>query len=283
MSEPTATHIEVTDPAFEAIKYFYCIQTPADFQTKMQHLCPNLEMLLIFNFGPPVRVSFGDTSFSGLQVERVSAIGPLRQMLNYEVLPGAELIIAVFNPSGFFRLMQLPMDGIGEEKVMDPDLLLNITGFNDLWLQLKEMTTLDERISLIKVHALAFIQDADEATSPLLAGISYFNNPLIQPVRAIAQDSDLSERTVQLRFKKYLGYSPKELLRFLRFKQVIQSIQQQEGSQVDWYDLVEQFGYHDQSHLIKDFKQYLGVTPQKFVKEIVGKEFCMSRPGKYYS
>ena len=102
-------------------------------------------------------------------------------------------------------------------------------------------------------------------------------------MRAIAQDSNLSERTVQLRFKKYLGYSPKELIRFLRFKQVIQSIQQQQSSQVDWYALVEQFGYHDQSHLIKDFKQYLGMTPQKFVKDIAGKEFCVSRPGKYYS
>jgi len=283
MMKITATHIEVTDPSFEAIKYFYCIQAPADFQTQTHHLSPSLEMMLIFNFGPPVRVSFANTDFSGLQVERVSAIGPLRQMLNYEVLPGTDLIIAVFNPDGFFRLMQVPMDEIGEEKVVDPDLLLHITGFNTLWQQLKGLPALDDRISLLKEHAIAFIQDAEEAASPLAAGIPYFSNPWIQPVRAIAQDSDLSERTVQLRFKKYLGYSPKELVRFLRFKQVIQSIQQQQSSQVDWYALVEQFGYHDQSHLIKDFKQYLGMTPRKFVQDIAGKEFCVSRPGKYYS
>ena len=281
--EIIATHIEVTDPAFDAIKYFYCIQTPADFQAKTQHLSPSLEMMLIFNFGSPVRVSFADAHFGGLQVERVSAIGPLRQMLHYEVLPGTDLIITVFNPDGFFRLMQMPMDEMGEEKVVDPDLLLHITGFNNLWQQLKDLATLDERISLLKEHAMAFIQDAEQATLPLVAGIPYFNNPLIQPVRAIAQDSNLSERTVQLRFKKYLGYSPKELIRFLRFKQVIESIQQQQSSQVDWYALVEQFGYHDQSHLIKDFKQYLGMKPQKFVKDIAGKEFCVSRPGKYYS
>lgn len=283
MTEPTATHIEVTDPAFEAIKYFYCIQTPADFQTKIQHLSPNLEMMLIFNFGAPARISFADAGFNGLQIERVSAIGPLRQMLNYEVLPNTDVIITVFNPNGFFRLMQVPMDEIGEEQVMDPDLLLNITGFNNLWQELKKLDKINERIGLLKEHAMAFVQDAEEATLPLMAGISYFNNPFIQPVRAIAQDAALSERTVQLWFKKYLGYSPKELLRFLRFKQVIDSIQQQESSQVDWYDLVEQFGYHDQSHLIKDFKQYLGMAPQKFIKDIAGKEFCVSRPGKYYS
>ena len=96
-------------------------------------------------------------------------------------------------------------------------------------------------------------------------------------------DSDLSERTIQLRFKKYLGYSPKELLRFTRFKKVINRILQKENHNVDWYGLVDEFGYHDQSHLIKDFHHYLGTTPLKFVKDIVGKEFCVSKEGKYYS
>jgi len=283
MTEPLETHIDVADPDLEAVKYFYCIKTPSDFQPRTQHLSPNLEIMLIFNFGAPVRVSFADETFGGLQIERVAAMGPLRKMLNYELSPEMDLIITVFNPDGFFRLMQVPMNEIGEESVINPDLLLNITGFDDLWQELEKLNTLGERISLLKEHAMAFVHDAEGATSPLIAGIPYFNNPFIQPVRAIAQDSGLSERTVQLRFKKYLGYSPKELLRFLRFKEVIRSIQQQESSTVDWCDLVERFGYHDQSHLIKDFRQYLGLTPQKFVKDIIGKEFCVSRPGKYYS
>ena len=118
---------------------------------------------------------------------------------------------------------------------------------------------------------------------PLLNGIGYFQQESVQPVRAIAMDSDLSERTIQLRFKKYLGYSPKELLRFIRFKKVIHQILQTENEQVDWYSLIETFGYHDQSHLIKDFHHYLGTTPQKFVRDIVGKEFCVSKEEKYYS
>lgn len=281
--ERTGTHTFVDDPAYEAIKYFYCIQGPFSFLNRTEHLSPNLEMMLIINFGAPVRVSFGNAAFTGLQIDRVAAIGPLRQMLNYELLPDSDLIIGVFNPDGFYRLMQVPMNEIGEESVINPDLLLNITGFSDLWKSLKALTSLEDRITLIKKHALAFIRDADEAASPLFAGIPYFHNPLIQPVRAIAQAADLSERTVQLRFKKYLGYSPKELLRFLRFKKVIQSIQRRESSQIDWYALVEEFGYHDQSHLIKDSNYFLGLSPQKFLRDIACKEFCVSLPGKFYS
>jgi AraC-like DNA-binding protein len=275
--EPTGIHIELADPGFEAIKHLYCIQTPADFQTIIQHLSPNLEMMLVFNFGQPIRISFADEALSNLQIERVSAIGPLRKMLNYEVVPDTEAIIAVFNLDGFYRLMQISMDEIGACNVMNPDILLNITGFNDLWQSLKNLHTLNDRINLLKAYALTFIQDANNATLPLMARISYFNNQVIQPVKSIAQDSDISERTVQLRFKKFLGYSPKELLRFLRFKQVIHSIQNRESNEVDWYELIERFGYHDQSHLIKDFKLYMGMTPKKFIREIAGKEFCVSR------
>jgi AraC-like DNA-binding protein len=281
--DDTGTHIEMTGPLSGAIKYFYCIQAPADFETKVQHLSPNLEMMLIFNFGAPVRISFGNETVGDVKIERVAAIGPLRKMLSYEILPGADIIVTVFNPDGFYRLFQLPMDEMNEPDIIDPDRLLNITGFNNLWKALNNLSQLSDRIGLLEAYALAFVRDAEEAVSPLVDGIPYFHNPIIQPVRAIASDSNLSERTIQLRFKKYLGFSPKELLRFLRFKQVINGIMEKESMEVDWYELVNQYAYHDQSHLIKDFQYYLGTTPRKFVKEIAGKEFCVSRPGKYYS
>jgi AraC-like DNA-binding protein len=199
------------------------------------------------------------------------------------LLPDADFIVVVFNADGFYRLFQLPVDGIGGDMVNDPDELLQITGFQDLWKMLNDLPSTDEKINLLKVYALAFVEETDLALTPLLNGISYFSNPGIQPVRAMAMDSDLSERTIQLRFKKYLGYSPKELMRFLRFKQVINLILNKDNPEVDWYGLIEEFGYHDQSHLIKDFQHYLGTTPQKFVKEMAGKEFCVSRDGKYFS
>jgi AraC-like DNA-binding protein len=280
--KPVGKHMEVEAPLSEVIKHLYCIQTTADFEKMIQHLSPDLDMMLIFNFGKPVRVSFADNGFEGLEIKTVSVVGPLRKMFNYEVLPGTDVIAVVFHTYGFYRLFQWPMDALSGDELVDPDALLQVTGFHALWESLKKLETLDDRIILLKEYGQVFIQDADEASVPLLNGISYFENPSIQPVRAIAMDSALSERTIQLRFKKYLGYSPKELLRFLRFKKVINNILNQESSEVDWYGLIDEFGYHDQSHLIKDFHLYLGTTPQKFVREILGKEFCVSKEGKYY-
>jgi len=276
--ESIENHFEVTGPLHESIRYFYCIRTSSEFKTTNQHLSPNLEMMLIFNFGSPVRISFADDAYGELRLNRVGVVGPLRKMLNYEVLPGSDLIVAVFNTNGFYRLFELPMDEIGGETIMDPDDLAKTDGFSELWKTLKNISSLNDRIDFLKDYARIFIHEVQEAAAPLIKGISYLHNPLIQPVRAMADDADVSERTIQLRFKKYLGYSPKELIRFLRFKQVINAIQIQEATDVDWFGLIEKFGYHDQSHLIKDFHHYLGTTPQKFVREVAGKEFCVSRP-----
>ncbi|MCF0055960.1 helix-turn-helix domain-containing protein [Dyadobacter sp. CY356] len=281
--ESSGIHIDVEAPLNEVIKYLYCINTPADFETTSQHLSPNLEMLLIFNFGKPLHFSYSDNTISDLQMNKVAVIGPLRKMLTYALPPDTNLIVIVFNPQGFYRLMQLPMDEIGDNDLIDPDELLQITGFHALWDLLNDLPTLEDKIGLIKEYGLRFFCEADDASYPLLKGIDYFEDPFIQPVRAIAMDSDLSERTIQLRFKKYLGYSPKELLRFLRFKKVINSILKLENQEVDWHGLIEEYGYHDQSHLIKDFQHYLDTTPHKFVKEIVGKEFCVSRERRFNS
>ena len=276
--ETIGKHFETTGPLNEAIRHFYCVQTPSDFERIDQHLSPNLEMMLVFNFGPPVRTSFGNEAYKEQKLDRIGVIGPLRKLLNYEVLPNTDIIVAVFNTDGFYRLFQLPMHEMSGEKIMNPDDLASNTCFSELWEALRNRTSLDERLELLKDYAEAFLHEPDFETVALTNGIPYLHNPLIQPVRAMAIDSDVSERTIQMRFKKYLGYSTKELLRFLRFKQVINSIQKEQSQEIDWYALIEKFGYHDQSHLIKDFHHYLGTTPQKFVKEIVGAEFCVSRP-----
>jgi len=275
--DKTGKHVDVNGPLHEAVRYFYCIQTPSDFEKIDQHLSPNLEMMLVFNFGGPVRMSFGDSAYGDQELSRIGVLGPLRKMLNYEVLPNTDLIIAVFNTDGFYRLFQMPMYEMHGEKIINPDELTLNTGFGELWQALKNMSSLDDRLELLEDYAKIFLHEPDTETAALTSGIHYLHNPLIQPVRAMAMDSDVSERTIQMRFKKYLGYSTKELLRFLRFRQVINCIQKEGNNEIDWHGLIEEFGYHDQSHLIKDFRHYLGTTPRKFVRDIVGKEFCVSK------
>lgn len=270
------THFEVEPQLSDIVKHFYVIQSGGDAVTTVAHLSPNYEMMLLFNFGAPVRFSFAAAALGNMQVEKVAALGPLRKMLNYELLPGADLLVVVFNLDGFYRLYQVPVDELDGEALHYPG------DVQELWEVLKRCASSAERVEILKDYISTTAHAAEEGAQPLLDGTDYFNDPLIQPAKAIAADAALSERTVQLRFKKYVGYSPKEMLRFLRFKQVISSIEQSTAASIDWFDLIHDFGYHDQSHLIKDFQHYLGTSPEVFIKQIAGKEFCTTKPGRRY-
>ena len=273
---------EVQHPLNDIVSHFYHLHTAADSDIVLKHLSPNFDMLLLFNFGSPIRFSFNDEALKDAPIKRTSVIGPLRKMLNYELQPGADAIVVNFTLNGFYRLFKIPMNELSSDEVTDPDILIDKTCFAELWEQLAVLNDVHDRIQLIESYAASFISINEPPAVPLLSGSSYFQNPAIQPVKAIAANTALTERTIQQRFQKYVGYSPKELLRFIRFKKVVYQILNQKEKDVDLFELIETHGYHDQSHMIKDFNYFLGTTPRKFIKNIAGKGFCVSRPGKYY-
>ncbi|WP_031527476.1 helix-turn-helix domain-containing protein [Dyadobacter crusticola] len=274
--QPVGRHFEVAGELYEVIKHIYCIRTPADFTIITQHLSPSLETMLVFNFGEPMRISFGDKEFENQRLDRIAVAGPIRKMMNYELLPNSDLIVVVFRPNGFYRLFQIPADSMESEVIKNPDEMLGIGGFMELWQILQPLSTLESRIDVLMEYGNIFIRKADAEAQLLFGDLQQPRTGKMQPAKAIAVDADLSTRTIQMRFQKYLGFSTKELARYLRFKQVIEFIQQ-EGSAVDWLSVVDQFGYHDQSHLIRDFRHYLSTTPRKFIQEFLGKEFCVSK------
>lgn len=96
----------------------------------------------------------------------------------------------------------------------------------------------------------------------------------------MAPASNVTERAMQLRFRKYLGFSAKEAVRFLRFRRVMADLQHlgPTGSTADWLALLEQHGYYDQSHLIHDFTHFLQQPPAEVARKLLrGDAICFTR------
>jgi len=71
-----------------------------------------------------------------------------------------------------------------------------------------------------------------------------------------------SPKTLERKFAKYLGKTTKQLIKLIRFQEVLHDF-----SCVNELNLTEQAyknGYFDQSHFIHDFKSYTGYTPKEF-------------------
>ncbi|MDR7121073.1 helix-turn-helix domain-containing protein [Rheinheimera soli] len=83
----------------------------------------------------------------------------------------------------------------------------------------------------------------------------------ITRVELLSERSEIPIRAIQRCFRQYLGINPKWLIRKYRLHQALELLEQQS---VEIADLVEALGYTDQSHLIRDFKEFLGVTPTAY-------------------
>lgn len=74
--------------------------------------------------------------------------------------------------------------------------------------------------------------------------------------------SGITERQLERLFKEYVGTSPKRLARTLRFNYLIKAVRNLDG--VDWHELTVILNYCDQPHLIREFREFVGMSPQSF-------------------
>jgi AraC-like DNA-binding protein len=265
----------VEAPLEEVITSFYHLSVDSDGEAITRHVCPNLEMMLVFNFGVPVRISFHNNPLDTEVIRRTAVIGPLRQMLNYELLPGSDGLVVNFKFNGFQRLFGMPLTGLTGEERSGAEALMDAGRFDSLWEALAALPTAEQRVDFLKESAIGLMKENDQVLQMVIGNLAQFFNPRVDPVKAIAADSRLSERSIQLKFQKLTGYSVKELLRFLRFKEVIAYILDRSNQKIAIFDLIAEHDYHDQSHLIKDFQYFLGLPPQQFIKNLNNGSFCV--------
>ncbi len=76
----------------------------------------------------------------------------------------------------------------------------------------------------------------------------------------LARRSGLSLRQVERRFRDAVGVGPKALSRVVRFQEVLRRLSGDEP----WVEVALDCGYYDQAHLIRDFRDFVGLAPSRF-------------------
>ncbi len=90
------------------------------------------------------------------------------------------------------------------------------------------------------------------------------NSSVKTPLSALVAVSRMSASSLQRKFAKRVGVSPKLLIRITRLNYLWDRIRFDRA--VDYQDLVFEGHYFDQAHFIKDFKSLTGETPGLFFK-----------------
>jgi AraC-like DNA-binding protein len=82
--------------------------------------------------------------------------------------------------------------------------------------------------------------------------------------REVARAAGLGERRFGELFKSEIGIGPKAFGRIRRFQGAFARVRQ--GDTPDWARLAADSGYFDQSHMIRDFVEFSGLSPARYLR-----------------
>jgi AraC-like DNA-binding protein len=83
----------------------------------------------------------------------------------------------------------------------------------------------------------------------------------------LAADAGISVRSLHRLFERHVGVGTKSIVRRARVQDAAERVAR--GEAVDWARVAQELGYHDQAHLIRDFRAQVGATPAAYAKRCV--------------
>src|SRR5215510_9861443 len=181
---------------------------------------------------------------------------------SFEPTAEAFIIGVHFKPGGAFPFLGLPAGDLADTHV-DLETLWGPSACR-LRERLCEARTSTARFQLLQEALLGRLCHGVEQHYAVSAALEMFVKNQAGPrVRDAAKYLGLSQRRFIQVFKAEVGITPKLFSRIQRFQQTRTFIQH--NPTINWADLAVGLGYFDQSHLIREFLEFSGLSPTDYI------------------
>jgi AraC-like DNA-binding protein len=154
------------------------------------------------------------------------------------------------------------------------ELLDTFISAEDLWgnvgsefaVSVLDASNLRQRIALIEQYLTAFLLrfQRKEARIDYAIQRMYYEYHVLQ-LQNIITELQISPRHFQRLIHEALGMSPKSFCRLARFQKTTRELLLRK--ETDYLGIALDYGYYDQAHFIKDFKNFAQETPSSFLQK----------------
>lgn len=219
---------------------------------------PSSRTVLIVNLGEPIHVRLEGAG--GWAAQPDGFFAGLHDSFAVTATTGSQEGVQVdLTPVGAHLLFGVPMQEL-TRCVVTLDELFGPPG-RALRERLGEARSADERFAELD----GFLLDQIDTSRAVKPSVGWALEQLERssgavPVGHLVRRLGCSPRHLIDSFREQVGVTPKLLGRILRFERAA-ALADDEGGSVDWCHVAYRCGYFDQAHLIRDFRQFAGVTP----------------------
>ncbi len=228
----------------------------------LERVIPTENLQLMFHFRDPFVVCHPDDRIS-LQPRSILS-GLNDSYADVSTCGKTGVIFVTFFPAGACQFFNFPLSEVENRSINLGDIFSS------------EIRTTEEKLTngrtvpeLIRIIEGFLIQRFKPVTKYDLAvvtgGVEMIRRTNGQiTTTALAGELSVSSRSLERKFAEYIGKSPKQFMKLVRFQNTILDFSRYRNFSLTGY--AYRNGYYDQSHFIREFKQLSGYTPGEFFR-----------------
>jgi AraC-like DNA-binding protein len=227
-----------------------------------QKIIPDGFPELIFHYGDAYRIQIGKNW--ELQSKALVA-GQIKKHFYLENSGRSGVFGIKLMPAALTHLFGLFMNELTDKVVSIEQL--NVDPLKSLAAEIKKCQSYKEMISVAENMLQSRAKEIhikDQVIDKIIASIFNTNGRIT--ISELQKEFFITERQLQRLFQKYIGLSPKFYCRIIRFNYIFQIAKEKKLS---WLEVTHFSGYFDQSHFIRDFKEFTGEEPSSYLFDAV--------------
>jgi AraC-like DNA-binding protein len=199
-----------------------------------------------------------------IKAPKVSVFGQQVSRYNFHLTQEYLMLRVHFHPGALYRLLGIPLSEFTDQ-YSDAATIINreVEDVND---RMANCRMYSEMIQVLENYLVSKINRArkdhylvDDVAAVMLTHPTKFS------LDFIANQACLSPRQFNRKFTERMGIGPKLYSRIIRFYRAYQY--KERHPHADWLTIAVLFDYSDYQHLVKDFKEFAGVTPTTWINE----------------
>jgi AraC-like DNA-binding protein len=239
------------------VRYYYQVEHSLAGQLAVQPVPARSPQILEFMFGTFYQVHRLDRNLIEC-ASPVALVGAkTRRGIDLRLQGNVDAFTIAFRPGGLKALFGLPVAELTDSDFNAEDVIGRQV--SDLYQRLGEGSSFAQRAFIADEYLARCVRHFDAGSGILAAATAIELRDGGLPVGELALRAGLGMRQFERRFQREIGVAPKLYSRIVRFEAALRHKAKQPARR--WTDIAHALGYHDQMHMLHDFRSLSGETP----------------------
>lgn len=251
-------------PDLEAlVKCYWTLEVQAELDPPKQRIVPDGCIEMAFILGDDIKRYTSETTY--ILQPRAMVLGQITDPFYIQPTGHVNTFAIRFYPYGFANFLATPVKELSN-KDTPIEQLFGEEASKELERKIVEAKSTGERIEIMETFLLSALKSKatiDNIVKTTIDALVATNGN--SPITNILKNDLSRKRQLERKFSKQIGISPKQLGKVIRLQAALKMLLSKKSEKLT--NIAYESEYYDQAHFIRDFKEFTGTTPTKFLED----------------